>query len=401
MIFVYKAVTKTGVEQDGTIDAPSQDIAITSLQHRDLIIVSIHPAEEHKSLFGNFSFLRRIKNSEIVMLSRQIATLFEAKVSVLSTFRLLAEEAENPLLREALIQITDDIKAGAPISSAMSRHPNIFSDFFVNMVKSGEETGKLSESFNFLADYLDRSYELTSKAKNALIYPAFVIASFVIVMILMVTFVIPKLGVIVRETGQELPIYTKIVLAVSDFITSYGVFLLLLIIGLGFFLYSYSKTKEGKLSFDRFKLSIPHVGNLYRKLYLSRLADNLNTMLTSGISMVRALEISADVVGNQVYRDIILRVVEGVKSGSPASDVFSSFPEIPKIMVQMMRVGEESGKLGFVLNTMARFYQREVDNEVDTLVGLIEPFMIVVLGVGVALLLTSVLVPIYNLASGF
>ncbi|MFA6416335.1 MAG: type II secretion system F family protein [Candidatus Paceibacterota bacterium] len=401
MIFVYKAVTKTGVEQDGTIDAPNPDIAITSLQHRDLVVVSIRPADDKKGFLGGFSFFRRVKNNEVVMLSRQIATLFEAKVSVLSTFRLLAEESENPLLQEALTQITDDIKAGAPISSAMSRHKNIFSDFFVSMVKSGEESGKMSEAFNFLADYLDRTYAMSSKAKNALIYPAFVISSFVVVMVLMVVFIIPKLGVIIKETGQELPIYTKIVLGVSDFVTSYGAFLLLLLVGLGIFLYRYIKTDEGKLNMDRFKLSIPYVGDLYKKLFLSRIADNLNTMLTSGISMVRALEISAEVVDNSVYRAIMLRSAEGVKSGSPASDIFSSYSEIPKIMVQMMRVGEESGKLGFVLDTMSKFYRREVDNQVETLVGLIEPFMIVILGLGVALLLTAVLVPIYNLASGF
>lgn len=401
MIFIYKAVTKTGVEQDGTIDAPNQDIAITSLQHRDLVIVSIRPAENKNGGLRGLTFLRRVKTSDVVMLSRQIATLFEAKVSVLSTFRLLAEEAENPLLREALTQITDDIKAGAPISSAMSRHKTIFSDFFVSMVKSGEESGKMSEAFNFLADYLDRTYALSSKARNALIYPAFVISSFVVVMVLMVVFVIPKLGVIIKETGQELPIYTKIVLGFSDFVTSYGAFLLLILAGLGIFIYRYTKTEEGRLNMDHLKLAIPYVGDLYRKLFLSRIADNLNTMLTSGISMVRALEISAEVVDNSVYRAIMLRSAEGVKSGSPVSDIFSSYQEIPKIMVQMMRVGEESGKLGFVLDTMSRFYRREVDNQVDTLVGLIEPFMIVILGLGVALLLTAVLVPIYNLASGF
>ncbi len=399
MLFVYKAVSKTGIEQDGTVEAPNVDLAISSLQHRDLVIVSIKPESEKNSWWGNISLFHQVKQSEIVILSRQIATLFEAKVSVMSTFRLLAEETSNPVLREALIQITDDVKAGAPISGAMSRHKNIFSDFFVSMVKSGEETGKLSEAFNYLADYLDRSYELTSKARNALIYPAFVIGSFLVVMVVMVTFVIPKLGEIIKETGQELPIYTKIVIGVSDFVSSYGIFLLLILIGLSIFLVRYIKTQVGHETLDRFKLSVPYVGDLYKKLYLSRIADNLNTMLTSGISMVRALEITAEVVNNDVYRKILLRSVEGVKAGNAVSDVLSANPEIPGIIIQMMKVGEESGKLGFVLDTMAKFYRREVNNQVDTIVGLIEPIMIVVLGVGVGILLTSVLVPIYNLAS--
>jgi len=399
MLFIYKAVSKTGIEQDGTIDAPNIDLAISSLQHRDLVIVSIKPEGDKNSWWGNISLFHQVKQSEIVMLSRQIATLFEAKVSVMSTFRLLAEESKNPILRQALIQITDDVKAGAPISGALARHNNIFSDFFVSMVKSGEETGRLSETFNYLADYLDRSYELTSKTRNALIYPAFVIGSFIVVMMVMITFVIPKLGDIIKETGQDLPIYTKIVIGASDFISSYGIFLLLILIGLIIFLVRYVKTKAGHEALDRFKLTIPYVGDLYRKLYLSRIADNLNTMLSSGISMVRALEITADVVNNDVYKGILLRSVEGVKAGNAVSDVLSTHPEIPGIIIQMMKVGEESGKLGFVLDTMAKFYRREVNAQVETIVSLIEPVMIVFLGVGVGILLTSVLVPIYNLAS--
>jgi len=399
MLFIYKAVSKTGIEQDGTIDAPNIDLAISSLQHRDLVIVSIKPEGDKNSWWGNISLFHQVKQSEIVMLSRQIATLFEAKVSVMSTFRLLAEESKNPILRQALIQITDDVKAGAPISGALARHNNIFSDFFVSMVKSGEETGRLSETFNYLADYLDRSYELTSKTRNALIYPAFVIGSFIVVMMVMITFVIPKLGDIIKETGQDLPIYTKIVIGASDFISSYGIFLLLILIGLIIFLVRYVKTKAGHEALDRFKLTIPYVGDLYRKLYLSRIADNLNTMLSSGISMVRALEITADVVNNDVYKGILLRSVEGVKAGNAVSDVLSTHPEIPGIIIQMMKVGEESGKLGFVLETMAKFYRREVNAQVETIVSLIEPVMIVFLGVGVGILLTSVLVPIYNLAS--
>ncbi|KKS77552.1 MAG: hypothetical protein UV64_C0006G0007 [Parcubacteria group bacterium GW2011_GWC1_43_11b] len=401
MLFAYKAVTKSGVEQDGVIDAPNQDLAISSLQRRDLVLVSIHPFDNDTSFFGNIKLFRRVKSAEIVILSRQIATLFEAKVSVLSTFRLLAEESENPLLKDALTQVTDDIKAGAPISGALARHKIIFSDFYTSMVKSGEESGHLSETFNYLADYLDRSYAQSTKAKNALIYPAFVIASFLVVAVIMVTFVIPKLSVIIKETGQELPIYTKIVLWLSDFASAYGLFILLLLAGLSVFALRYVRTEDGKLSLDRFKLSIPYVGDLFRKLYLSRIADNLNTMITSGIPMVRALEVSADVVGNQVYRSIMMRSAEGVKGGNNTSDVLSNYPEIPKIMVQMIRVGEESGKIGFVLGTMAKFYSREVDGQIDNLVSLIEPALIVVLGVGVAVLLTSVLVPIYNLASGF
>jgi len=286
------------------------------------------------------------------------------------------------------------------ISAALSRHPDVFSDFYINMVKSGEESGKLSETFLYLADYLERSYTVVSKAKNALVYPIFVIASFIVVMILMMVLVIPRLSQILIESGQAIPIYTRIVIGVSNFLVNYGIFLVLILAAVGVFLWKYSLSVAGKLSFSRAKLSIPYIGTLYRKLYLSRISDNLATLVESGISMVRALEITAEVVDNAVYQEILKESSLKVKGGMPVSEAFALYPEIPGIIIQMVKVGEESGKFGYVLDTMAKFYAREVNNEVDTIVGLIEPAMIVVLGIGVGVLLTSVLVPIYNIASG-
>ncbi len=401
MLFIYKTVNKSGAEQAGSIEAPNVDLAISSLQRRGLIIVSIKPEEIAKGFLPfTIPFLRPVKAKEIVMLSRQIATLFEAKVSVLSTFRLLASEVDNPYLRNALLEVTDDIKGGIPISAAMAKHPKVFSNFYVNMVRAGEESGKLSEAFTYLADYMDRTYALSSRAQNALIYPAFVIASFVVVMILMIVFVIPRLSQILIETGQELPIYTKIVIGFSDFVSTFAIPIVVLIGLLSAYLSRYINTPKGKIAWSRFKISIPYVGTLYRKLYLARIADNMNTMLSSGISMVRALDITGDVVGNEVYRQILAEASEAIKAGSSISDIFSRYEEIPGVMVQMIKVGEESGRLGFVLGKLSQFYEREVNNEVDTLVGLIEPVLIVVLGVGVGVLLTSVLVPIYDMAQG-
>jgi type IV pilus assembly protein PilC len=401
MLFIYKTIDKAGSEQAGSIDAPNIDIAIGSLQRRGLVIVSIRPEDVKRGVLSfNLPFVSPVKTKEIVMLSRQIATMFEAKVSVLATFRLLATEASNPFLRNALIEVTDDIKGGIPISAALAKHPKAFSDFYINMVRAGEESGKLSESFTYLADYLDRSYALTSRATNALIYPAFVIGSFVVVMILMVVFVIPRLSDILIETGQELPIYTKVVIGFSSFAATFGIPIIILLALAGAYFGRYITTDTGRLAWSKFKLAVPYVGKLYQKLYLARIADNMNTMLSSGISMVRSLEITGDVVGNDVYKNILQEAGEAIKAGSSMSDIFGRYNEIPGVMVQMVKIGEETGKLGFVLDKLSKFYEREVENEVETLVGLIEPIMIVILGVGVGVLLTSVLVPIYNLAQG-
>lgn len=402
MLFAYKIITQDGEEKEGSIEAINREVAISSLQRRGFIIVTLNEASGGGGslLSIEIDIFQRVTNKEIVMVSRQIATLFVAHVSALRAFRLLSAEVENPLLSKIMIGVADDIQGGVSLSKALSQHPKAFSDFYVNMVKAGEESGNLNDTFMYLADYLDRSYELTSKTKNALVYPAFVIATFFVVMTLMLTMVIPRLSVILTETGQEIPVYTKIVLAISSFLTTYGIFFLIALIVGGFFLFRYSQTDEGSRALSRLKLETPYLGNLYTKLYLSRIADNMNTMLSSGISMVRAIEITASVVGDEDYRKTLLDVAQDVKAGSAFSVVLEQYPSMPSILVQMVRVGEETGELGNILKTLATFYKREVNNAVDTLVGLIEPFMIVVLGLGVSTLLASVLVPIYNITAG-
>ncbi|PJE74175.1 MAG: hypothetical protein COV01_01595 [Candidatus Taylorbacteria bacterium CG10_big_fil_rev_8_21_14_0_10_41_48] len=400
MLFNYTAVDQKGAESKGSIDAISMDVAITSLQRRGLVVSSVVPGDKAESIFSrDFSFFSGVSSKDVVVLSRQVATLFEAQVSALRVFRLLAAETENRILGRALTEVADDLQGGSSISKALGKHPKIFSEFYANMVRSGEESGKLDEVFLFLADHLDRTYEVNSKAKNALIYPAFVIFTFVVVMILMLTVVIPKISTILTESGQEIPLYTKIVIGMSGFFTNYGIFILAAFIIGGFFFYRFTRTDVGKSSLDDAKIRIPFVKNLYQKLYLSRIADNMNTMLVSGIPMVRALELTSGVVGNEVYRNILNEATESVKGGKSVSDALSGRPEIPGIMIQMIKVGEESGELGKILKTLSAFYRREVINAVDTLVDLIEPAMIVLLGLGVGFLLASVLIPIYNISS--
>jgi type IV pilus assembly protein PilC len=401
MLFNYTAVDQSGAKQSGSIDAVSRDVAIASLQRRGLVISSVEEADE-KSEFGlasRITLFEGVAPRDVVLLSREISTLFEAQVSALRIFRLLAGEAEKPILQRTLTEVADDIQSGSPISKAMSKHPKVFTPFYTNMVRAGEEAGKLDETFIYLADYLDRSYEIISKARNALIYPAFIIVTFIIVMILMMTFIIPNISQILIDSGQDIPFYTQVVISISNFFINYGVFLLILLVVGAFFLYRYIQTGAGRMAYDRFELSVPYVGELLKKLYLARIADNLATMLVSGISVVQATEITASVVGNAVYEDILNDVAATVKGGGSVSSALENRPEVPGIMAAMIKVGEETGEMGSILKTLAKFYNREVANSVDTLVDLIEPLMIVGLGLGVGVLLASVLIPIYNVAS--
>ncbi len=398
MLFKYRAIDQDSHEREGTIEAPSQEVAIAALQRRNLIISSIQSNEEKGLLEMEIPLFNRVSNKEIVILSRQIATLFEAQVSALRIFRLLAAEVDNKRLAEVLSAVADDLQGGSPISKALGRHPKVFSNFYVNMVRAGEESGKLSETFGYLADYLDRSYDVVSKAENALIYPIFVIAVFFGVMALMLTLVIPKISAVLLDSGAKVPVYTRIVIGFSNFLVNYGIFILIALVAGGIYLWQLRKTAQGKLVLDGLKLSVPYVGDLYSKLYLSRIADNFSTMLLSGVSVVEALDITASVVENAAYEQVLHEVGADVKGGSSISDAMAKHPEIPGIMVAMVKVGEETGELGKILTTLAKFYNREVTNAVDTLVGLIEPIMIVLLGLGVGTLLAAVLLPIYNLA---
>ncbi len=399
MNFNYKVIDPTGKEVSGQIDAVNSDLAVSSLQRRGFIVVSVLPDNQKNILQKSFSFFDKVPMKDVVIMSRQLSALFEAQVSALKAFTLMSENSDNAMLRFALQTITQDIQGGVSISSAMEKHPNAFSNFYVSMVRAGEESGKLTETFKYLADYLERQYELVSKTKNALVYPAFVVVTFVVVMILMLTTVIPKLSAILIETGQQLPIYTRVVIGVSDFFVGYWPFILIFVIGISSYFWYLGSRESGKKRIDGWKLTFPVFGNLYEKLYLSRIADNLNTMLSAGIPVLHALEITGQVVDNKVYEDILKQAVEDVRGGQLISASFEKQPQIPAIMVQMVKVGEETGSLGQILSTLARFYKREVDNAVDTLIGLIEPIMIVALGVGVGFLLTAVLIPIYNIAS--
>lgn len=403
MLYTYKAHDSDNQIREGTVEATSVDAAINAVKSRGYEVISIDEAHK-ESWFNNLfsqdlTIFNTVSNKEVVILSRQIATLFEAQVSPLRIFQLLGSEIENKELQRVMSAIVEDLQGGSSISRALEQHPHVFSVFYINLVRSGEETGSLEKTFTYLADYLDRTYEMASKARNALIYPAFVIIIFVVVMALMLTQVIPSITQILIDSGQELPIYTEIVIGISDFMVDYiGIIFILLGIG-GVGLWRFRLTESGQRFFDELKIKLPYIGDLNRKLYLTRICDNMATMVGSGISMVQAIEVTSEVVDNVVYRDMLQNVLTEVRGGRSFADAVSEYPEIPGVLSQMAKVGEETGSLPDILETLSKFYRREVYNAVETLISLIEPAMILLLGLGVGVLLASVLMPIYNMTT--
>ncbi len=402
--FKYKIREPNGAEQQGVIDAGTADLAIAALQRRNFVVISVEPAAPegfNQKFQATLAGFKGVNQQDIVIFSRQLSTLFEAKVPIVQSFKVLISETESLKLKKHLTELLDDIEGGLNLSGAMGRHPEVFSKFYVAMVKSGEESGKLEEIFLFLADYLERSYELSHKARNALIYPAFILGAFILVMVMMLVFVIPNISTILTESQQEIPVYTKAVLAVSSILRTYGIFVLFALIAAVFAVFRYAKMAGGDVYLSKVQITLPVIGTLYKKMYLARVADNLHTLLSGGITVVRALTISSEVVGNAVYREILINATEEVKSGSMISDALSKYSDIPPLFTQMVRIGEETGKLDYILKSISNFYERDVNNLVDNLVSLIEPILILALGGGVGLLVASVLIPIYNIAQTF
>ncbi|MDB5260614.1 MAG: Type secretion system domain, type pilus assembly protein PilC [Candidatus Nomurabacteria bacterium] len=402
MLFHYTSIGNDGVKIEADVESGSLDQAIALLQKRGLAIVNIVEKKESKGLdaITNFHFLKpKVKPKDLVIFSRQIATLFQAGVPALKGFRLLAQENENIALQKELTSVADDIEAGVSLSESLSRRPGIFSPFYINMVKAGEESGKLNERFLYLADYLDRDYELTQKIKKALTYPSFVIGTFVVIMVGMLTFVIPKMAALFADQGADLPLVTKIILGISDvFVKYWAISFPIIVIAIWIF-YKWSKTERGTRKIDEIKTRIPVIKTLYQRIFLTRLADNMNTMLTSGVPIVRSIDITSAVVENVIYKDLLKRVSQKVQTGVAFSKALYEEPLAPNILVQMVHIGEETGELAYILNNLAIFYKRELDTSIDRVIGLIEPAMIVSLGLGVGVLVSAVLLPMYSLSS--
>jgi len=269
------------------------------------------------------------------------------------------------------------------------------------MVKSGEASGTLSESLTYLADHLEKEYYLSSKIKGAMIYPALIVVVVIGVLVMMMYFVIPNMTKVLTETGQELPVLTKVVIGFSNFFRSWGWVLLPVVAGLFIGLLRYFKTDEGKKLKDKFLLKIPLIGPFLRMIYLSRFAENLSTLITGGLPVVQALEITGDIVGNDVYQTIISQIKDEVRRGQKISQVLTRFPnEFPPILIQMVTVGERTGTLGESLTNVVDFYQKEIDRGIDNLLSILEPVLVIFLGGLVAGLMAAVLMPLYQM-TGF
>lgn len=399
MKFNYQARTKESEIRQGSVEATSKEAAANLLQKQGFYITYLE-SEDLKPVYAKeIKIFDRISRKDIVMFSRQLAILFKSGVPLLDSLRAITRQTKSASFREKLIKMTEEIEGGASFSKALSMHPNIFSPLYINMSRAGEVSGKLSETLSFMADHLEREYYLNAKIKGAMLYPVLVLFVIAVVGVLMIFYIIPPLTALLRESGQEIPFMTKIVLAGGNFIKDYFVFILVfLILGL-YFVYKFRQTAEGQALFDRISLKIPLFGNFLRMVYLARFSENLSTLISGGIPIAQALDITAKTVENIVYKDIILETEEGVKKGEQISSILNRHQEvIPPLFIQMVFIGEKTGGLDRSLTNLNNFYMREVETITNNFMAILEPALIVVLGGVVGFFVVSVLLPIYNIS---
>ena len=403
MLFEYKAKNLKGETIEGTIQAINQGVAVSSLTSRKMIIISL---KESGSLpFWRrplkISFLERVSSKDIVFLSRQLSVMVSAGLPLVKALSILARETSKPYLKRVVNAISEDVRGGTRFSTALSKYSKVFDDFYINMVRAGETSGKLDEVLNYLADEQEKNYDLMSKIRGAMIYPIFVIVAVIGVMILMMVFVIPQLTGILKESGVALPLPTVILIKTSEFSKKYFIVVIIGLIVAAIGLRVLFKSKQGKAIWDRIILRMPVFGPLFQQIYLVRFSRSLSTLIIGGISLTSGLRIVAGVVSNTVYKNLILDSVLDVERGRSVSNAFLNDPYVPKMLPHLMVIGEETGKLDEVLQKIANFYARGVENILSKLVTLLEPIIIIFLGVIVGGMMASILLPMYKLAEAF
>lgn len=401
MEFKYQAKNTSGQITEGSIDAPSEDAAISILHTKQLVVLTLTPLK--KDIFSQDlnHVLSRIATKDVVVFTRQLSTLIEADMPLAEGLRTLAQQVEKVPLKKVVMEVAQAVEGGSSLSAALAAHPKAFSSFYVKLVQAGEVTGKLESSLLYLADYLERSQSINSKIRAALVYPGFVISALLIVGLIMGVYVLPQLLSVFKDSGiTDLPLSTRMLMAATNFLNSYFYYIVAFLGVGGFLLYRYLHSPKGKVWLDDFLVNMPGLGGVVRNLYLARISESLSTLIKSGISILDAIQITADLVGNDNYRRIMLAAQENVRSGGSISEVMLQHKEMPPLFSSMVAIGERTGKLDYMLEHISKFYKSESEAAIGSITQLIEPILVLILGFAVAILVSSILLPIYSLVGG-
>ena len=395
--FNYQVKDQRGEFVQGVLEAHSVDAAVETLHKRGFVILSLEETE--KGLFEKdlISFLSRPNRKDIVIFTRQLSTLIDANIPLVEGLDTLARQTPKESFKKIISKISKSIEGGSSLSQAASEH-KIFDPFFISLIKSGEVSGRLQSTLLYLADYLERSAELTSKIRGALAYPAFVVFAISAVGIIMMTTVLPKLLEVLKEAGvQELPITTRILIFITDMMNRFIYIFFGVLALIVWYLKNWINTPEGRFKFDMIKIKITTIGEVIKGVYLARTAEALSTLIKAGVPILEALTITSDIVGHSLFKKILLEAEENVRNGGSISEVFGRYREIPTMVTSMIAIGEKTGKTDFMLENIYKFYKSESDRSIQNISQLIEPILVLFLGLVVGILVASILLPIYNL----
>ncbi len=397
MKYIYKARTKAGKMETGTIEAYSREAATLLLQKYNIFVTYLEEKDAESSFLHFLKFEGRISKKELAVFFRQLSLMLQSRVPVVASLSSLSNQTNKAGFKKILQEISNLVQEGVPLSEALSAYPNIFNNFCVSLVKSGESTGNISGSLGYISQHLELENDVSAKIKQALVYPVFVTCVLFVVLGIIVIEVIPRVVDLIKETNSKPEFFTSLMLQGYVFLGSYWLHMVLGLFFIVIVLLYYFSTKEGKKNYDALSLEAPFLGGLLKKVYLARFCSNVSTLISAGISINKALKITEDTISNVVYKGIISEIERGVSGGEKMSLVMVKYQSyFPNFIVQMIRVGEETGKLDTTLMEVVNFYQKDIKRSVDLFSSLLEPMMIIFLGVIVAILAISVLSPLYG-----
>jgi type IV pilus assembly protein PilC len=390
-LFSYVAKDNQGLKLSGIIDAADQHDAISILHKKGLIVISVREEKVKKVR------AQGVKLDDLVVFSRQLATMVESGITLVQTLRILSEQAENKILSAVTLKIKEDIEGGSSLHESMERHPKIFSNLYVNMVKAGETSGMLDEILDRVATYLEKTSALQRKVKSSLVYPAVVISmAFLITTVLLIK-VVPTFKGIFASLGGTLPLPTQILIGISDTLRHFFLFVVIALGLLGFLFKKYIETPKGRYQFDHRMLRLPLFGPLFRKVVVAKFSRTLATLVKSGVPILNALEIVGKTSGNLVVEEAVNNARNSIREGEPIAEPLSRSGAFPPMVVRMISVGEQTGQLEKMLNKIADFYDEQVDAAVSGLTSMIEPLVIGFLGIIVGGIVIALFMPIFKI----
>ena len=394
-VFEYTARNAaTGQIMKGTLDVPTRDDVLKHIKQQKMIVVNVREQPKQLSLsFGK----KGIRTRDIVIFTRQFATMINSGLPLVQSLDILARQTENPSLAEVTKQVVFDVESGHTLADAFSKHPKAFTELYVNMVAAGEAGGILDTILLRLATFLEKSDALIRKVKGAMVYPGVIMSVAGIAVAVLLIFVIPTFQKMFASVGMELPLPTRIVIAMSDFLINYWWALIAIIIAAIYAVRSYYKTPNGRKQIDQMLLNAPVLGDLLRKSAVSRFTRTLGTLISSGVSILDGLEITAKTAGNRVIHDAVMESRNSIAGGETIAGPLEKSKVFPPMVISMIAVGEQTGGLDEMLTKIADFYDEEVDVAVSALLSLMEPMMIVILGVIVGGMVVAMYLPIFDM----